>query len=75
MLRLAFALAIAAAALSSAPTTAAADLLSLYAQVHAGGSSGKGLGGDLKDDAFHDANEFGLRLWLALQMQAAQRSV
>ena len=54
MLRLAFASAIAAAALCSAPAPAGADLLSLYAQVHAGGSSGKGLGGDLKDEAFHD---------------------
>ena len=39
MLRLVFASAIAAAVLASAPT---------------GASSGKGLGGDLKDDAFHD---------------------
>ncbi len=54
MLRLAFASAVAAAALSIAPAAASADLLSLYGQIHAGGSSGKGLGGDLKDEAFHD---------------------
>ena len=54
MLRLAFASALAAAALCLVPTAAGADLLSLYGQVHAGGSSGKGMGGDLKDDAFHD---------------------
>ena len=65
MLRLAFASAIAAAALSIAPATAGADLLSLYGQVHAGGSSGKGLGGDLKEDAFHDGASgptYGLKL-------------
>jgi hypothetical protein len=53
MHRLAFASAL-AAALCAAPAAAGADLLGLYAQVHAGGSTGKGLGGDLEDEAFHD---------------------
>ena len=53
MHRLVFASAL-AAALCAAPAAAAADLLSLYGQVHAGGSSGKGLGGDLEEQAFHD---------------------
>lgn len=54
MSRLAFASAVAAAALCTAPAAAGADLLSLYGQLHAGGSNGKGLGGDLEDEAFHD---------------------
>lgn len=53
MHRLVFASAL-AAALCASPAAAGADLLSLYGQVHAGGSSGKGLGGDLEDQAFHD---------------------
>lgn len=53
MFRLVFASVI-AAALCAAPAAASADLLSLYGQVHAGGSTGKGLGGDLEDQAFHD---------------------
>jgi hypothetical protein len=50
-MRLAFAVAVAALAFGVSP--ARADLLSLYAQVHAGGSTGKGLGGARKQDAFH----------------------
>ena len=65
MHRLALASAIAAAALCAAPAAASADLLSLYGQIHAGGSTGKGLGGDLKDEAFHKAAAgptFGVKL-------------
>lgn len=65
MFRLAFASAVSAAALCAAPVAAGADLLSLYGQLHAGGSSGKGLGGDLKEAAFHESAEgatYGVKL-------------
>ncbi len=38
----------------AAPTAARADIISLLAQVHGGGSAGQGVGGDRKDEAFHD---------------------
>ena len=74
MFRLAFASAVAAAALCAAPAVAGADLLSLYGQVHAGGSSGKGLGGDLKDEAFH-ANAEGATYGFKLGAEIAQLDV
>ena len=40
-------------ALASAAGAARADLISLHVQAHGGGSTGAGLGGDQKDDAFH----------------------
>src|SRR5690349_7966363 len=41
-------------ALCAAPAAARADIISVLAQVHGGGSAGRGLGGDRKDEAFHD---------------------
>lgn len=43
-----------ALALCAAPAVARADIISVMAQVHGGGSAGRGLGGDRKDEAFHD---------------------
>lgn len=41
-------------ALLVAPAAARADIVSLSAQVHGGAAAGQGLGGDRKDEAFHD---------------------
>lgn len=41
----------------TAPATAAADILSGYAQIQGGGASGAGLFGDRQDDAFHAGAE------------------
>ena len=43
-----------ALALCAAPAVARADIVSVLAQVHGGGAGGRGLGGDRKDEAFHD---------------------
>lgn len=34
--------------------TAAADFVNAYGEIHAGAAAGRGMGGDRKDDAFHD---------------------
>jgi hypothetical protein len=41
-------------ALIAVPAAARADIISFSAQVHGGASGGQGLGGDRKDEAFHD---------------------
>ena len=46
-----FASVLVAAIVSSAPTVASADVFKLYAEGHAGGTVGKGTGGDLVDNA------------------------
>ena len=43
----------------AAPAAVRADVVSLSAQIHGGGAAGRGLGGDRKDDAFHDGTTGG----------------
>jgi hypothetical protein len=44
----------AALALVAATAPAAADVVSVHAEVHGGGAGGAGVSGDRKDDAFHE---------------------
>src|SRR5687767_12892345 len=49
----------------ASPVAARADVVSLAAEIHAGATAGKGLGGDRKDEAFHDGatgGTYGARL-------------